>query len=89
MPIYEYACKKCQERTSVLVRSFSATPASVVCEHCGSTELERAFSSSSVIMGPLNDAKRPPWERRDQTPQERAMRQAANVAVQKAMERYR
>ena len=88
MPIYEYSCKQCQERTSVLVRTYSA-PERVVCEKCGSTATERAFSTASVVMGPLDDSKRPPWERRDQTPEQASMRRAANAAVQKAMGRYR
>lgn len=42
MPIYEFHCSSCQQRSSFLVRSQSAIPA---CPSCGSTELERLISA--------------------------------------------
>ena len=50
MPIYEFRCKACRKRSSVFVRSISATP-SAVCEHCGSPETERVFSRVAVLRG--------------------------------------
>ncbi len=46
MPIYEYRCNNCHRRVSILVRSSSES--SVTCPHCGSTKLERRFSTFSV-----------------------------------------
>ncbi len=47
MPIYEFRCTACRKRTTAFVRSVSAD-VSVVCEHCGSAELERLFSRVAV-----------------------------------------
>ena len=47
MPIYEYRCGKCRRKTSVLVRSPDAS-AQNVCEHCGSGDLTRLFSTFAV-----------------------------------------
>ena len=44
MPIYEYRCTKCRQRTSTFVRSFSP-PESVQCGHCGSQETKKMMSS--------------------------------------------
>ncbi len=46
MPIYEYRCHNCNRRVSILVRSFSESQ--VTCSNCGSTELERLFSTFAV-----------------------------------------
>ncbi len=42
MPIFEYVCRKCRRRMSLLVLSSSPSPP--VCKYCQSTELERLFS---------------------------------------------
>ncbi|MEX1195821.1 MAG: zinc ribbon domain-containing protein [Dehalococcoidia bacterium] len=47
MPIYEFRCAACSKRTSIFVRSVSAT-VSGVCGHCGSTKLKRLFSRVAV-----------------------------------------
>lgn len=44
MPIYEFLCDDCQRKTSVLVRSVSAS-VSPRCSFCGSTNLSRTVSS--------------------------------------------
>ena len=46
MPVYEYRCNKCHRRVSILTRSLSKP--SATCPNCGSTELERLFSTFSV-----------------------------------------
>lgn len=43
MPIYEYRCKDCGKRSTVLVLSV-ANPAPVACQHCRSANLERIMS---------------------------------------------
>lgn len=46
MPLYEYRCKGCRRRVTVLVRESSESRPT--CPHCGSSELTRLFSSFSV-----------------------------------------
>ena len=46
MPIYEYRCNNCRRRVDILVLRSSESP--VTCPNCGSTELNRLFSSFSV-----------------------------------------
>lgn len=48
MPIYEYRCKNCQRKLSVLIRSFSEKP-EPVCDACGSKEVSRLFSTFARI----------------------------------------
>ena len=43
MPIYEYRCRACRRITAVLQRS-AARATKPTCEHCGSSELQRAIS---------------------------------------------
>ncbi len=43
MPIYEYRCRDCGKRSSVLVLSV-ANPAPVACQHCRSANLDRIMS---------------------------------------------
>ena len=43
MPIYEYHCKDCRRRVSVLVRSIS-NPGRPICPRCGGQHLERLMS---------------------------------------------
>jgi putative FmdB family regulatory protein len=47
MPVYEYRCAKCRRKTSVFVRGFTVS-GPVTCEHCGSQETARAFSTFAV-----------------------------------------
>lgn len=49
MPIYEYVCKTCGQRSSILFRSYSAVAASPHCRHCDSTELTRVPSRPGLI----------------------------------------
>lgn len=45
MPIYEYVCRACEHRFDALVRR-SETPA---CPECSGEDLERQFSSPTVV----------------------------------------
>ena len=47
MPIYEFRCNSCRNRTSVFTRNVT-TEVSGVCEHCGSGDLSRLFSRVAV-----------------------------------------
>ena len=46
MPIYEYVCAKCGEKTEVIQR-MSAAPLRV-CPHCGGKKLKKAFSAPAI-----------------------------------------
>jgi putative FmdB family regulatory protein len=43
MPIYEYMCRSCKKRSSLLVLNYR-NPLSASCRHCGSLELDRVMS---------------------------------------------
>ncbi|MGQ0812627.1 MAG: FmdB family zinc ribbon protein [Nitrospiraceae bacterium] len=43
MPIYEYRCRDCGKRSSVITLSLSGTQAAA-CQHCRSTNLDRLMS---------------------------------------------
>ena len=47
MPIYEYRCRHCRRRSSVLVRTLSEEP-SPHCDHCGSGDMSRLISKVSI-----------------------------------------
>ena len=46
MPIYEYVCDKCGEKTEVIQR-MGASPLRV-CPHCGGKKLKKAFSAPAI-----------------------------------------
>lgn len=46
MPIYEYVCEKCGEKTEVIQR-MGASPLRV-CPHCGGKKLKKAFSAPAI-----------------------------------------
>ena len=46
MPMYEYRCKDCRRRSTVLVRSMSSET-QPSCEHCGGGNLARLISKFS------------------------------------------
>jgi len=60
MPIYEYRCRKCQKRFSVLTLRVSETP-TVQCDTCGSRQADRLLSrfampkSDDARMASLSD----------------------------------
>lgn len=43
MPIYEYLCRDCRKRSSILTLSRSNS-APATCRHCGSAQVERVLS---------------------------------------------
>lgn len=43
MPIYEFWCLGCREKSSFFVRTV-ASPVAAVCPHCGGDRMERAIS---------------------------------------------
>jgi len=47
MPLYEYRCSNCHRRVTLLIRNFSES-SSITCPNCGSTELNRLFSTFAV-----------------------------------------
>jgi len=49
MPIYEYLCKACGKRSSLLFRSYSSVEEKPRCPHCNSLKLARALSTPAMI----------------------------------------
>jgi len=50
MPIYEYRCRKCHRRVSILFRSFSeAESQQPRCTHCGHDQLDRLVSRVATV----------------------------------------
>lgn len=50
MPIYEYFCRQCQRRVSLLYRSFADTQTKTAqCPRCGSEHLTRLISRVAVV----------------------------------------
>ena len=47
MPIYEYQCKKCGKISKLLVGVVQEKQ-EIKCEYCGSRELDKIFSTSSI-----------------------------------------
>ena len=43
MPIYEYACRECHRRSSILILSANHL-GSINCRHCGGSKLDRLLS---------------------------------------------
>ena len=51
MPIYEYVCQVCGQKSSLLFRSFSSVEERPRCPHCHSRRLARALSRPALIRG--------------------------------------
>jgi putative FmdB family regulatory protein len=49
MPIYEFHCEKCEQDSEILVRS--SAWAGTKCPHCGSTKIEKKFSTFASSAG--------------------------------------
>jgi putative FmdB family regulatory protein len=49
VPIYEYVCKACGKKSSLLFRSFSSVEEKQRCPHCNSRRLARVLSRPAVI----------------------------------------
>ena len=50
MPLYEYQCKKCDEKFETLV-SLRELDNPVECPHCGSEETDKLLSTFSASVG--------------------------------------
>ena len=48
MPVYEFACRDCQ-KTFEIVRPMSESSASITSPQCGSTKVERLWSSVFAV----------------------------------------
>lgn len=48
MPVYEYRCKNCRRKVSVLVKGFSGA-GDVICNFCGGKDLTRLFSTFATV----------------------------------------
>jgi putative FmdB family regulatory protein len=48
MPIYEYDCSACGERTEITA-SIAADPAAVTCSACGSREVRRHYGAVAIV----------------------------------------
>ncbi len=49
MPIYEYVCKECGRKSSLLFRSFSSVEETPHCPHCDSIQLSRMQSRIGMV----------------------------------------
>ena len=48
MPIYEYGCRSCRTRSSILVRSYDA-PTDPACQNCGASGIVKLVSGFAII----------------------------------------
>lgn len=48
MPIYEYGCLSCRQKSSILSRSYNL-PSDPTCQHCGGTDVAKLVSSFAVV----------------------------------------
>jgi putative FmdB family regulatory protein len=48
MPIYDYRCRGCQRRISLLFQTYAAAE-HAACPHCGSTDLSRLVTRFAVM----------------------------------------
>jgi putative FmdB family regulatory protein len=49
MPIYEYRCRRCRRRVTILLRSLSDTETKPKCTYCGHDQLDRLVSRVAVL----------------------------------------
>ncbi len=47
MPIYEYKCNQCEEKSEILLKTMSAT---AVCPNCNSTDLTKLISAPGAVI---------------------------------------
>ena len=58
MPLYEFHCEKCERDSEILVRSADWT--GTKCPHCGSSKLDKQFSTFAAAgAGGSAPAKKP------------------------------
>lgn len=58
MPIYEYICRKCNEKFAVL-QSLYPTESDTECPKCSSLEVKKVISSFSCASGSKNNVSSP------------------------------
>jgi putative FmdB family regulatory protein len=49
MPIYEYRCRRCRRRVSILQRSIGDKAEKLTCPRCGHSELDRLVSRVALL----------------------------------------
>ena len=49
MPVYEFACRDCQKPFEIRRPMSESSSADVKCPHCGSTKVERTWSTVDVV----------------------------------------
>ena len=49
MPLYEYVCKECGRKSSLLFRSYSSVEETPHCPHCNSSQLSRMQSRIGMV----------------------------------------
>ena len=54
MPLYEFKCKRCEHKFTLLVSSSAAISNTVICPECRSSEVERIFSPFASLSGSSN-----------------------------------
>ncbi len=54
MPIYEYLCRDCGKKSTILVLSISAAP-EPHCQYCGSANLQKLVSRVAVLRSEGSD----------------------------------
>ena len=57
MPIYEYRCESCDQKSSFFTRSVNAT-VDAVCPNCDGTHMRRVISTVSFRMGSRSSSER-------------------------------
>ena len=53
MPIYVYQCSRCDVRTELFFRSMNTGAREVLCESCGSADVERVFTPFAIYRSEL------------------------------------
>jgi putative FmdB family regulatory protein len=49
MPVYEFACRDCQKTFEIVRPMSESSSANVTCTHCGSTKVERIWSTVYTV----------------------------------------
>ena len=49
MPVYEFACRDCQKTFEIVRPMSESSSANVACTHCGSTNVERIWTTVHAV----------------------------------------
>ena len=49
MPVYEFTCRDCQKTFEIVRPMSESSSANVKCAHCGSTKVERTWSTVYAV----------------------------------------